>query len=441
MTQNTPAASPDKPLTAQQTPAELPPAASAANCDALPAGTLSVAQAQQRILAPLTPVAGSECLNLRAALGRILTHDVIANFAVPPHRNASMDGYAFAYDQAAAALTPGLKVCGTSFAGRPLQGRVPAGACVRIMTGAVVPTDCDTVVMQENTQRAGELIRINSLPARGANVRHPGDDMQPGDTVLHAGRKLNAADLGLLAALGTSEVTVRRRPCVAFFSTGDELKSIGETLGSGDIYDSNRYTLHAMLQQLDVDIIDLGVVRDTAPAVEQAFYSASQRADVLITSGGVSVGDADFVTATLAKLGEVNFWKMAMKPGKPLAHGKLGDCLFFGLPGNPVSVMATFLLFARPAILTLRGEVVTTPPEYVATCTEALYKAVGRKEYQRGICQQDANGQWQVKSTGQQESHLLRSMSQANCFIVLERESANLAAGSTVSIMPFAGLL
>lgn len=423
--------------------------ASAISCDELPTGTLSVEQAQQRILAPLTALSDSERCHLRDALGRVLAQDVVAGFAVPPHRNSSMDGYAFAYDHVSTeensdtstSTSTTLTVCGVSFAGKPYQGQVQRGECVRIMTGAVVPDDCDTVVMQENGSRDADQLRINSLPAQGANVRHPGDDMQRGDQVLSAGRKLNAADLGLLASLGISEVNVLRRPRVAFFSTGDELKSIGETLGAGDIYDSNRYALHAMLQQLDVEIIDIGVVRDTPQAVEKAFSSASQRADVLITSGGVSVGDADFVTATLEKLGEVNFWKMAMKPGKPLAHGKLGDCLFFGLPGNPVSVMATFLLFARPAILTLRGESVTALPEYRATCTEALRKAPGRKEYQRGICQQDTQGQWQVRSTGKQESHLLRSMSQANCFIVLERETGDLAAGSDVRIIPFAGLL
>ncbi|MGB1254971.1 MAG: gephyrin-like molybdotransferase Glp [Thiolinea sp.] len=418
-------------------PAEL----NTISCDELPAGTLTVEQAQQRILEPLQAVSGTERLNLREAIGRILATDITAAIDVPPHRNSSMDGYAFTHPVAEEQLLTALTICGISFAGKPYQGMVKHGECVRIMTGAVVPQGCDTVIMQENCQREGDLITINSLPQAGDNVRHPGDDMQRGDLVLTAGRKLNAADLGLLASLGIGEVDVIRRPRVAFFSTGDELKAIGEPLTAGDIYDSNRYTLHGMLQQLDVEIIDIGVVRDTANDVEQAFISASQRADVLITSGGVSVGDADFVTATLEKLGEVNFWKMAMKPGKPLAHGKLDQCLFFGLPGNPVSVMATFLLFARPAILKLRGENVTALPEYSATCTETLRKAPGRKEYQRGIGYQDAQGQWQVSSTGKQESHMLRSMSQANCFIVLERETGNLPAGSKVKIIPFDGLL
>ncbi|MEZ5451148.1 MAG: molybdopterin molybdotransferase MoeA, partial [Thiolinea sp.] len=377
----------------------------------------------------------------RAALGRILAAPVKAAFAVPPHRNSSMDGYAFAHTDGGQGAQ--LRIAGVSYAGKPFTGPLQRGECVRIMTGAVVPDGCDTVEMQENCRRDGEQLQLNTATRQGANIRHPGDDMQPGDVILETGRHLNAADLGLLAALGISEVDVLRRPRVAFFSTGDELKSIGETLEAGDIYDSNRYTLHAMLQVLDVEIIDMGVVRDTAAAVEQAFRSAARRADVLITSGGVSVGDADYVTATLEKLGQVSFWKMAMKPGKPLAHGRLGNCLFFGLPGNPVSVMATFLLFVRPAILRLRGEgpAALELPEWPALAAAPLKKEVGRKEYQRGISHQDAEGRWQVRSTGKQESHMLRSMSQANCFIVLERDSGDLPAGSPVKIIPFQGLL
>ncbi|PID34204.1 MAG: molybdopterin molybdenumtransferase MoeA [Thiotrichales bacterium] len=309
------------------------------------------------------------------------------------------------------------------------------------MTGAVVPGGCDTVEMQENCQRDGNQLTLNTTPKTGSHIRHPGDDMPAGTRILNAGHRLSAADLGLLASLGMSEVDVIRRPRIAFCSTGDELKSIGQPLAIGDIYDSNRYTLHGMLQRLDVDIIDMGVVRDTPTAVERAFTSASQQADVLITSGGVSVGDADYVTATLKKQGEVSFWKIAMKPGKPLAHGRLGNCLFFGLPGNPVSVMATFLLFVRPAILKLRGEQLSALPEYTATTIQALKKAAGRREYQRGICTQDSEGNWQVSSTGIQESHILRSMSQANCFIILERETEHVAAGDSVKIIPFAGLL
>lgn len=408
-------------------------------CDQLPEQTLTVEQAQARILAAVKPMQARERLNLHRAAGRILARDVLAGFDVPPHRNSSMDGYAFAH----CSLQTGqsLQRVGSSFAGKPFAGSLALGECIRIMTGAVLPEGTDTVVMQENVSLHGETVKLNLAPACGENVRYPGEDIRQGDQVLQAGRKLNAADLGLLASLGVGEVDVLRRPRVAFLSTGDELKPMGSPLQVGDIHDSNRYILHALLQALDVETLDMGIIPDQAAAVEEAFRTASEVADVLITTGGASVGDADYIASTLAKLGQVDFWKMAMKPGKPFAHGHLGACQFFGLPGNPVSVMATFLLFVRPAILKGRGETTTLPPEYPATTTTPLQKAAGRKEYQRGICSQTAEGQWQVRSTGKQESHLLRSMSQANCFIVLERDSGNLPAGSTVRIMPFAGLL
>lgn len=408
-------------------------------CDLLPPGILSVEQAQTHILGSVTGLQASEAVTLWQAQGRILAQTVCAPLDVPPHRNSAMDGYALRH--ADLASDKPLQVVGASFAGRPFAGDVQPGECVRIMTGAVVPDGADSVVMQENVQRDGNSIRITSSLTCGENVRHPGEDMRTGDTVLDAGRKLNAADLGLLASLGISDVRVLRRPRVAFCSTGDELKSIGETLQPGDIYDSNRYTLYGLLQNLDVEIIDLGVVRDTPEAVEYAFQQAMQQADVFITSGGASVGEADYVTSTLERLGQVNFWKIAMKPGKPLAFGTLGECVFFGLPGNPVSVMVTFMLFVRPAILRLRGESLPTVPEYTALCTTPLKKVPGRTDYQRGICERDAHGQWQVRSTGGQGSHILRSMSQANCFIALPREAGNLEAGAAVTIIPFEGFL
>ena len=409
------------------------------SCDTLPPGTLSVEQAQTRIFDSISRIEASERVSLWQAQGRILAQVVTAPLDVPPHRNSAMDGYALRHADIAAGLP--LKVIGTAFAGRPFNGAVQPGECVRIMTGAVVPEGTDSVVMQEHVQRTGDSIQISGTLKAGENVRHPGEDMRCGDAVLVNGRKLNAADLGLLASLGIGEVDVLRRPRVAFCSTGDELKSIGETLQPGDIYDSNRYTLYGLLQKLDVEIIDLGTVRDTPEAVEHAFQQAMQRADVLITSGGVSVGEADYVAATLQRLGQVNFWKIAMKPGKPLAVGTLGNTLFFGLPGNPVAVMATFLLFVRPAILLMRSETLPRTPEYSAICDTPLKKVPGRKDYQRGICQQDANGQWHVSSTGGQGSHQLRSMSQANCFIALPLESGNCAAGCNVTIIPFDGLL
>ncbi len=400
---------------------------------------ITVEQAQAHILASIPVLQAQERVSVWQAQGRILAQPVTAPLDVPPHRNSAMDGYALRHADLASATA--LSVIGTAFAGHPFAGSVQAGECVRIMTGAVVPDGADSVVMQENVQREGDSIRIASTLARGENVRHPGEDMRIGDNVLDSGRKLNAADLGLIASLGIGDVTVLRRPRIAFCSTGDELKSIGETLQPGDIYDSNRYTLYGLLQKLDVEIIDLGIVRDTPTAVEHAFTQAMELADMLITSGGVSVGEADYVTTTLKQLGQVNFWKIAMKPGKPLTFGTLGNGFFFGLPGNPVSVMATFLLFVRPAILQMRGESIPLTPEYSAICDTPLAKAAGRKDYQRGICERDTSGQWRVSSTGGQGSHILRSMSQANCFIVLPQEWGNVAAGTMVSIIPFDGLL
>lgn len=409
------------------------------SCDNLPTETLTQEQAQERILTAIPLLKATERAGLHQALGRILAHTITARIEVPPHRNSAMDGYAIRHADLADGQA--LRIIGSSFAGRPFDGSVQPGECVRIMTGATVPEGADSVVMQENVQCDGDHIRVIGKLAVGEHVRHPGEDMQVGDTILEAGRKLNAADLGLLASQGISEVDIIRRPRVAFCSTGDELRSIGEPLQAGDIYDSNRYTLYGMLQKLDVEIIDMGVVRDTRADVERVFQQASQLADVFVTSGGVSVGEADYVGETLKQLGQAKFWQVATKPGKPLTFGKIGNCYFFGLPGNPVSVMVGFPLFVRPAILKMRGEAVPTVPEYSAICETPLKKAPGRKDFQRGICERDASGQWKVRSTGGQGSHILRSMSQANCFIALPLEWGNVEVGTTVTIIPFEGLL
>ncbi|HPY40005.1 MAG TPA: molybdopterin molybdotransferase MoeA [Thiolinea sp.] len=404
------------------------------SCDVLPASILTVEQAQERILSSVQAITATESVSLLAGCSRILATDVYAGFDVPPHRNSSMDGYAFA--QASLTKATSLKQVGIAWAGRPYLDQVELGKCVRIMTGACLPEGTDTVVMQENTRQQALQITLQTPTQLGENVRYPGDDFKQGELLLEAGRKLTAADLGLLASLGLTQVQVLRKPKIAICSTGDELRPLGSTLQAGDIYDTNRYTLHALLQALNVEVLDLGIIPDQPAAIEQAFLHASQQADVLITTGGVSVGDADFVTSTLQKLGEVNIWKIAMKPGKPLAQGKLGECLFFGLPGNPVSTMATFLIFVRPAILKLAGANTAQPITQLATTLTDLKKTPGRKDYQRGIYTLTSNG-LQVRSTGKQDSHLLRSMSQANCFIVLEREWGDMAAGSQVSILPF----
>lgn len=410
------------------------------SCDELPAGTLTVEQAQARILDSIHTLNMIERVQLHHAQGRILAESITSNIEVPPFDNSSMDGYAINTEHLTQAPHQ-LTVVGTSLAGKPYQGQLKQGECIRIMTGAMMPQGANASIMQENVTREGTTISFTESPKPHTNVRFAGDDIKVGDSILEAGRTLNAADLGLIASLGLSEIDVLRRPRIAFFSTGDELQRVGNPLQAGQIYDSNRYTLRAMLQKLDVELLDMGVVRDEPEAVEQAFTQAMQQADMLITSGGVSVGDADYVTQTLEKLGAVNFWKMAMKPGKPLAYGKLGNCLFFGLPGNPVSVMATFLLFVRPSILKLRGNTQTQVNEISATTTVELKKSAGRKDYQRGICHQNEQGEWLVSSTGMQESHLLRSMSQANCFIVLPREMGNAAKGSNVGIIRFNDLL
>ena len=409
-------------------------------CDEYDPNSLTVEQAQALIDRIVEPVSGRERVFLRAALDRVLATDVPAPFDVPPHRNSAMDGYAVRAVDLPAEGEARLAVIGESFAGRPFAGELAAGQAVRIMTGAVVPAGADTVVMQENVQREGDTIILGPGQRAGDNVRHPGEDMQAGEVVLEAGRRLNAADIGLLASFGIAEIDVHRRPVVAFFSTGDELKGIGSRLGEGDIYDSNRYTLHALLERLPVAIRDMGVIPDDPAAVRAAFAEAAAHADVVITSGGVSVGDADYVKQTLDALGKVDFWKIAMKPGRPLAFGRLGEAVFFGLPGNPVSVMATFILFARPALLKRAGARPVPPLTLKARTQTRLKKRPGRKDYQRGILAQADDGTLAVDTTGLQGSHVLSSMSRADCFIALPRESGDVEAGEWVEVIPFAGL-
>ena len=320
--------------------------------------SLSCEVALQRLLAAITPLQDSERVNLRAALGRVLRHAISAPVAVPAHTNSAMDGYAINASDIPTQGLNQLRVIGVALAGKPFNGTLGAREAVRIMTGAVVPEGADTIVLQEQASETAGEVTIDARHRRGQHVRLAGEDLAVGSTVLAAGRRLSPADLGLIASLGIGEVTVIRRVRVAFFSTGDELRSLGEPLGRGDIYDSNRYTLFGMLAELGVDAVDLGVVGDNPAALSAAFSSAAEMADVVITSGGVSVGEADYTKAVLGELGEVRFWKVAMKPGRPLAFGRLGRASFFGLPGNPVSVMVTFYLFVQPALEKLMG---TTP--------------------------------------------------------------------------------
>jgi molybdopterin molybdotransferase len=403
--------------------------------------SLTLDEALARIAAEVTPLTGFEQLALRSALDRVLCADVLSPLDVPGHANSGMDGYAIRVADLPAAGEREFTVVGTAFAGHPFAGAVGEGEAVRIMTGAVVPAGSDTVVKQEETVARGERVVINAGHKRGANVRLPGEDIRQGATVLARGRRLIPADLGLLASLGIAEVKVFRRPRVAFFSTGDELRSVGETLANGQIYDSNRYTLFGMLTRLGAEVLDMGVVPDDRAATRRAFEEAAAQADMLITSGGVSVGEADYVKETLQALGRVNFWKIAMKPGKPLAFGHLGQTLFFGLPGNPVSVMATFYQVVQPNLRRLSGESATERLRLRVPCADALKKAPGRLDFQRGVLARDTAGNLVVSSAGMQGSHVLSGMSRANCFIVLPPESGNVAAGTLVEVEPFAGLV
>lgn len=383
----------------------------------------------------------TEYIPLPGALGRILRTDVIAPCDIPRHPNSAMDGYAVIARDFDANHEMSMKIVGASFAGHPFEGTIKPGECARIMTGAIIPAGADSVVMQEQVQASDGEIRFQGTLEVGNNVRAAGEDLRAGARILDQGKTLGAADIGLMASLGIAEVEVSRRPKVAFFSTGDELRTVEQTLLPGQQYDSNRYTIRAMLERIGAEAIDLGIVEDQPQAVENAFQAASSRADVVITSGGVSVGEADYVKQTLEKIGRVDFWKIAIKPGKPLAFGHLDDALFFGLPGNPVSAMVTFLLVARPALLKMMGASKIEPLKLRATTTTPLTKQPGRAEFQRGIFTSHEDGSVTVASTGPQGSGILSSMSQANCFINLSLDSANVAAGESVEIWPLWDLM
>lgn len=404
-------------------------------------GSLSVAQALERIDLVITPITSIEHVALRNGLGRVLAETITSPLDVPAHTNAAMDGYAIQSADLPETETSKLTVIGTALAGIPFQGTVGPGTAVRIMTGAVMPQGADCVVMQERAKREAEWVFIGTGNKAHQNIRQAGEDLTTGDVVLESGKSLTPADLGLLASLGIAEVRVLRRLRVAFFSTGDELCSIGEPLAEGQIYDSNRYTLYGMLTRLGVDIIDMGVVKDRQEALTYAFQQAACNADAVITSGGVSVGEADFVKTILTSLGQVNFWKIAMKPGRPMAFGRIKDAIFFGLPGNPVSVMVTFYGFVLPALKRMMGQKQTMPIYVKVNCTTPLRKRPGRREFQRGILEYGSDGTLQVRGIGNQGSGILNSMSRANCFIVLPEECGNVEPGSKVDVQPFEGLI
>jgi molybdopterin molybdotransferase len=406
------------------------------------------ASAVNAFLAQLvTPLTNTETVGVFDALGRVLAADVVSPISVPPHDNSAMDGYALDGSQLQADQPLRLRVLeGTAFAGKAWSGAVAPGECVRIMTGAIMPAGLDTVVPQELTQSADGAITIPAgALQRGDNRRLLGEDLLAGRPALRAGTRLGPAALGLVASLGLPSVRVFRRLKVAYFSTGDEILSLGEAPREGAVYDSNRYTVFGLLTRLGAEVVDMGVVKDDPATLEAAFRRAAEQADAIITSGGVSVGEADHTKAMMKKLGDVAFWRIAMRPGRPMAVGRLDNgAVMFGLPGNPVAVMVTFLAFVRPALLKMMGvaDVAThTPPLLRAKSLEPMRKKPGRTEYQRGTVSTAADGSLQVRTTGNQGSGVLSSMVQGNGLIVLHHGQGNVAVGDEVDVMVFDGVI
>ena len=392
-----------------------------------------------------------EKLPLKQCLGRILANDILSPINVPANDNSAMDGFAFNSKELKTDREQiHLRIVGTVYAGQTSVPPTQASECIKIMTGAMMPPDCDTVIPQEFTQLSDEgLITFAKDTVRaGENRRLRGEDLQAGKPAIQQGRILKASDIGLAASLGIAELGVYQRIKVAILSSGDELCDMSEPLVPGKIYDSNRFSLHACLSQLGFEIMDCGIVRDTPEDLRHAFTSASQKADVIISSGGVSVGEADFTKQIMDELGEVGFWKIAMRPGRPMAFGSLkpispktSPTVFFGLPGNPVAVMVTFYQFVRNALLQLNGALKPEIPLVLVQSAEAIRKKSGRTEFQRGVLFRNSEGKLFVKSTGSQGAGILRSMSEANCFMILHHDQGNIAPGDWVDVEIFDGLL
>ena len=395
----------------------------------------------RELVTPLPPPQ-DQTLPVFEALDRILAEDILSPISVPPHDNSAMDGYAFDSQSLREGQALQLRVVGTALAGKAWQGQLAPGDCVKIMTGAIMPAGLDTVVPQEFAQVDGDTVHVPAGVVRaGDNRRLCGEDLMQGRPALQAGTRLTPAALGLIASLGLPEVRVRRRLRVAYFSTGDEILSLGESPREGAVYDSNRYTVYGLLTRLGCEVVDLGVVRDDPVALEATFRDAAARADAIITSGGVSVGEADFTKAMMRQLGDVAFWKIAMRPGRPMAVGRIGSSVLFGLPGNPVAVMVTFLAFVRPALLRMMGARAEALPVLRAQSLQALRKKPGRTEYQRGTVSRDAQGQWVVQIIGNQGSGVLRSMVEGNGLIVLHHGQGHVAAGDWVDVLVFDGVI
>lgn len=400
-------------------------------------GLITIEQALQKINQTITPVNHTERIVLKQALGRILSTSVVSPINIPPDNNSAMDGYAFS----SADIKPNqiftLTIAGTSLAGRPYTGILKKNECIRIFTGAVVPEGSDSVIMQEHIEKNGQQIIFPATTTTKQNIRAAGCDVKKNTELLSAPKRLSSIDIGLVASAGIYDLVVKRKLNIAFFSTGDELCPIGKSLKQGDIYDSNRYLLSGLLDNNNFNIYDLGVIADDKQLIEDTLISAAKTHDVIITTGGASVGEADYIKQILDKIGDIGFWKIAIKPGKPLAFGKIKDCYFFGLPGNPVSVIATYHKIVTPALQQLAGISGGKTFFVCANCTSHLKKQKGRQEYQRGILTQHESGEFFVESAGQQGSNIMSAMSKANCYIVLPRDCEGISAGQMVKVEPF----
>lgn len=399
-------------------------------------GLMPISEALEKMLSSVTVNVAKSTLALEESIGFVLAEDLRSPIFVPPFDNSAMDGYAVRREDLIKSNT--LPQAGKSFAGQPFDGEWPKGTCIRIMTGAKIPQGCDAVIMQEETQVTEEGIKFNNQEVKPRNnIRDLGNDISKGDLVLSKGTRLTPRDIPMIASLGFSHVSVFNKPKVAFFSTGDELKPLGESLQEGQIYDSNRYGIKAMLEKFGCEGIDLGIIPDEPKLLSDTFEQAQQLADVVMTSGGVSVGEADYTKDILEELGEIGFWKLAIKPGKPFAYGKLDNAIFCGLPGNPVSAAITCYVLVQPLLAKLAGETNWKAPESIpATTKSAFKKKPGRTDYQRGVYTVK-DGKFEVESTGNQSSGAFRSMSLSNCFVVIESDRGNVEVGDTVQIQMF----